>query len=629
MAANEVVIVVKADDRASGQIKGIQASAVAMGAAVGLVAVEVASRLGDMAVGAATAGIKFNAMKEQAQIAFTSMLGSGRAAKTFLDELQSFAAKTPFEFPDLLRGSQKLLAMGFAAKDLIPTMTSLGDAAAAMGGSSEMIDRLTLAMGQMLAKGKVSGEEMRQFAEAGIPAWDMLATKMGISIPEAMKKSEMGAIDAATGIAALTEGMNARFGGMMDQQSRTFNGLVSTMKDNARIFAGEVTAPMFDDLKGALVRFMSWFESNREQIKSVFQDIFTTIREVVKGVTFVVTTLGPVLWDGFGKPMWEVAKQVIAAVRYIHDNWREIGNSIIGVVENMVNGIIDGLNKALDRLGDFIEMIGKIPGAGKLLGIPDGQVLENAFGSISLPRLSSAAPGEVSASISAGLTETGREFKSAAGLGGVMGGGGSGGSNPLAESWKRVQETLRDEMVKTWLKNGEEQARIVEDINAATVEEVQRTAERIHQTLGVDMAESVTMAFEFIRDREKALAEARIKNAEEATAALIKLMEAEAELAKKRAQEAFELTKELWAGHGGAGMSAASAIGLAQLADAASKGITGSVDANGVFTPNVTNNNITVSGIVGDPVATGQAIAEAINAAATSSGAVISSGAVE
>ena len=44
----------------------------------------------------------------------------------------------------------------------------------------------------MQAKGKVSAEEMLQLAEAGVPAWEMLANKIGTDIPTAMDKPAKG-----------------------------------------------------------------------------------------------------------------------------------------------------------------------------------------------------------------------------------------------------------------------------------------------------------------------------------------------------------------------------------------------------------------------------------------------------
>ena len=193
-----------------------------------------------------TAGFGFNSMRQQAQIAFETMLGSGQKAKKFLDELQAFAAKTPFEFSGLVQGAQRLLAMGFAAEDVLPTLTAVGDAVAGLGGNGEMIDRVTRALGQMMAKGKVSAEEMMQLAESGIPAWKMLADAIGVTVPEAMKMSERGAISASTAISALVDGMNAKFGGMMEKQSITFAGLLSTIKDTFGIISGQVMQPFFD-----------------------------------------------------------------------------------------------------------------------------------------------------------------------------------------------------------------------------------------------------------------------------------------------------------------------------------------------------------------------------------------------
>src|SRR5262245_46629121 len=43
----------------------------------------------------------FDALREQAKIAFTTLLGSAQEADGFLKQLADFAARTPFEFPDL------------------------------------------------------------------------------------------------------------------------------------------------------------------------------------------------------------------------------------------------------------------------------------------------------------------------------------------------------------------------------------------------------------------------------------------------------------------------------------------------------------------------------------------------
>lgn len=209
--------------------------------------------------------IGFNNQMQQASIAFTTMLGSGTKAQAFLTQLKDFAAKTPFEFPDLLTASQRLLAMGFAAKDVIPDLTAIGDAAAGLGASPETIDRVTLALGQMHAKGKVSAEEMMQLTEAGIPAWDFLSKAIGKSTSETMKLSEEGLIPADKAIKAITDGMETRFGGMMDKQAHTFSGSMSTIHDVVQSVMATAFSPFFDIISNIADKMAQWLSSGDAQ----------------------------------------------------------------------------------------------------------------------------------------------------------------------------------------------------------------------------------------------------------------------------------------------------------------------------------------------------------------------------
>lgn len=187
----------------------------------------IAASLGALGVKAVQAAGSF----QQTQTAMTNMLGSAERAQSLLSDLQNFAAKTPFEFNDVAAATQKFLAFGFTAEQVIPTLTAVGDAAAGVGLGKEGVDRVTLALGQMAAKAKVQSDEMLQLTEAGIPAWQMLADKIGVSVPQAMDMVSKGAVDAQTGLQALVGGMEEKFGGMMEQQSSTITGTWSNMMD--------------------------------------------------------------------------------------------------------------------------------------------------------------------------------------------------------------------------------------------------------------------------------------------------------------------------------------------------------------------------------------------------------------
>lgn len=244
--------------------------------------------------GVGTAALSMASDFEQAEIAFTTMLGSGEEAKKFLDELKAFAASTPFEFTDLQNAAKRLQALGFEATTVIPIMRTVGDAVAGLGGGAAMIDRITLALGQMQAKGKVSAQEMNQLAEAGIPAWQALADKIGVSIPQAMKMAEQGAISSAEAIPAILGGMAEKFGGLMEQQSQTVAGKFSNLKDQLSFILA--------DLGKALLPFANTVMEMAKPMLEAIQflvDGFSALPQPVQAGIVAFTALaaaaGPVL----------------------------------------------------------------------------------------------------------------------------------------------------------------------------------------------------------------------------------------------------------------------------------------------------------------------------------------------
>jgi len=192
--------------------------------------------IGITAVGAALAGVAVYAVKaggelQNVQTAMTNMLGSADKADQMIKELQDFAAHTPFEFKDVTLASQKFLAFGFTAEQIIPTLTAVGDAAAGVGAGQDGVNRLTVALGQIAAKGKLASQEMMQITELGIPAWQMLAQYLGTDVATAQDKVSKGMVDSQMALEALVGGMESRYAGMMDAQSKTVLGAWSNLMD--------------------------------------------------------------------------------------------------------------------------------------------------------------------------------------------------------------------------------------------------------------------------------------------------------------------------------------------------------------------------------------------------------------
>lgn len=207
----------------------------------GFIAAYGGKKLWDLLIGS-------NAEMEQHTTSLEVMLGSASKASAMIEKMRDFAAKTPLTLENVISGGSLLMSYGVDESNLIDTMTKLGDLAS---GNAEKMDRITLAYGQMLAKGKVTGEELRQMTEAGVPLQTALAESIGVTGEEFSKmvsKGEVG-IDALNkAITGLTTG-DGKFAGMMEKQSETMQGMLSTLQDNISEFFRKMGEGAFGEVK--------------------------------------------------------------------------------------------------------------------------------------------------------------------------------------------------------------------------------------------------------------------------------------------------------------------------------------------------------------------------------------------
>lgn len=197
-----------------------------------------------------------NAEYEQSLTQFETLLGSAEKADRLMANLEKMGAKTPFETIDLTKATTQLLAFGTAEDEITEKLTQLGDLSM---GNAEKLDRITAAYGKMLAKGKVSLEELNMFTEAGVPILGQLQTQYGITQEKLFSMISAGKIginDINTAMEKMTS-EGGQFFGMMDKQSSTFSGLMSTMSDNVTQFTRKVGEESFEYLKSELSDLVS------------------------------------------------------------------------------------------------------------------------------------------------------------------------------------------------------------------------------------------------------------------------------------------------------------------------------------------------------------------------------------
>ena len=245
-------------------------------------------------VGVGAAALNVAGELEQTQIAFSHFLGGAQNAKAYLQDLYSFAATTPFQIKDVTTGAQALMAMGFEAKSVIPTLTVLGDQLSAVGRMGNM-QQIILAFGEMKAKGVASMKEIRQMVVDGvIPAVKYLAEGLGKTEGEIFDMLKKKAIDSTTAIQLIMKGMHEHTGGLMESQMSSFLGMWSNFKDQATLTLNDIGQALLPMAK-TMLDFGATALSVVKNMAAWFASLSQPIQVTIVGLLGLAAAIGPVM----------------------------------------------------------------------------------------------------------------------------------------------------------------------------------------------------------------------------------------------------------------------------------------------------------------------------------------------
>ena len=179
----------------------------------------------DLESGSALAG-----QRETDLTSFTTLFGSKDTAQQYLSQLKTMANTTPFLYSDLTAMSKTLKTYGYAANEMLPALTSIGDAGAALGMTAADMTNVSTALGRMRSSNKTTLEDLNILQDRGIDAIGALANAKGVSKGDAYSMISGGDIAGTEAVQIIQSYMEQMYSGAMEQQSKTFEGLSSTLE---------------------------------------------------------------------------------------------------------------------------------------------------------------------------------------------------------------------------------------------------------------------------------------------------------------------------------------------------------------------------------------------------------------
>lgn len=292
-------------------------------------------------LGLGKVGLEYNAQMESYVTNFTTLLGSTEAAAKKVEELKKMAAATPFGMEDLAQATQTLLSFGIQADKTTPILKALGDVSL---GNKERFQSLALAFGQVSSAGKLTGQDLNQMINAGFNPLNEISKRTGETMEQLRDRMSKGGISAKEVEQAFIDATSAggQFENGMQSASKTTEGLISTLKDNAKALVGEVFQPISNTIKNDLLPAALGYIQE-------LTDAFTQ-----KGMPGLINAVGDILDKIMGKVKQEGPQIINAAFDIVNQVLDRLTKSLPEFVKTgaeLIDSVINGLQNTLPKLG--------------------------------------------------------------------------------------------------------------------------------------------------------------------------------------------------------------------------------------------------------------------------------------
>ena len=207
--------------------------------------------------------IKLGAQAESTRERFLALSETIDDGRRRFEEFADFADDRGIQFRGLIEAANQLRVVGFAGEELDTFIRQIGIVA---GDSIERVQRITRALGQMRAFGRVALEELNQLTEAGVPIVAALADELQVDEGQVRGLIELGRIDFAdvTNSFATLADESGVFFAASEAQSETLQASFNRLSNALFMFADELnmrTGPGLQTLVEAAAGILEFFTS--------------------------------------------------------------------------------------------------------------------------------------------------------------------------------------------------------------------------------------------------------------------------------------------------------------------------------------------------------------------------------
>ena len=250
----------------------------------------------------------------------------------YLQVIRKLAVYSPFQQEDIQNIYKTFAAYGLGRNEALALTRGMTDLSSAFFVTGERAQSASLAIAQILSRGRATGEEIRQLVNSGVPLMVKLAEKLHITTQELSTMATQGELTSDVMVPALKEIFKEFEGAGKRASMETFTGLWASLADIGPILLQEFFGPInaktgeMQGLFGALI--------------PVLQDVveFFTSDRTISTVRNWGIALGKAAENAFAwtrnaftwgyNLMVEYGNGIIAAASYVIDSLANIADAI-------------------------------------------------------------------------------------------------------------------------------------------------------------------------------------------------------------------------------------------------------------------------------------------------------------
>ena len=229
-----------------------------------------------MAAAAVGAVAKVGMEAENTAVAFKTLLGSQEASKKMLDSIASLDTKKVYGLDAVQDAAKQMLNFGVESDKVLVYLRQLGDIA---GGDKQKLASLGVVFGQVTAAGKLSGQDLLQFINAGFNPLKELEAMTGKTYAELQDLMSKGAISADAVAAAMQRATSegGAFFGMTENLSKTASARLQDVMSQIT----EGALKIYEQLSPLILDVISLFQIIIPPVMTVVQVVVGAVAKVI------------------------------------------------------------------------------------------------------------------------------------------------------------------------------------------------------------------------------------------------------------------------------------------------------------------------------------------------------------